>query len=149
MIDPITSTEVLHFNAQCIPPRATAQQKGAFVCNGKVRFFTKAKVKQAEQTWWHILEPAKAQLSQPLEGPLALNITLTYPHTKSTPKRLREEELPMSVKPDLDNVVKALLDTMTHMAFWNDDSQVFALQLLKQRGPEPGIELQLYEVKHG
>lgn len=138
--------EVLQYTQACIPPTTTAQQKGAFVCNGKVRFFTKAKVKQAEQTWWHILEPARKQLSAPLEGAVSVKIVLVYPHNKSTPKKQLTNKLPIYARPDVDNLVKSLLDTMTHMAFWRDDSQVAILHIEKWRGPEPGIELLISQV---
>lgn len=139
--------EVLQYTQACIPPTTTAQQKGAFVCNGKVRFFTKAKVKQAEQTWWHILEPARKQLTAPLEGAVSVEIVLIYPHKKSTPKKDLWRILPISTRPDVDNLVKSLLDTMTHMAFWKDDSQITILHIEKWRGPEPKLELTIQKLE--
>lgn len=120
-------------------PTATAQQKGAFVRNGRVRFFEKKNVTAARATWWHVLEGARRQLARPLEGPVWLGAMFVWPYTSATGKRVRDsrELLPMDKRPDVDNVLKAMLDTMTTIGFWLDDGQIASLAATKWRGPSP------------
>jgi len=46
------------------------------------------------------------------------------------------------VRPDLDKLVRAVLDALTGVAY-QDDSQVVRLNAEKQYGPEPGVFLTL------
>jgi Holliday junction resolvase RusA-like endonuclease len=121
------------------PPTATAQQKGAMVMpgTGHIRFFKKASVVKAERTWRDMLRPVRDALPAPYEGPVAVGITMTFPHTSGTAKKRLGDTVPLGKRPDIDNLAKALLDTMTQMLFWHDDGQIYQLTLSKWRGPMP------------
>lgn len=140
---------VLDYFAPCNPPTTTAQQKGAFVRNGQVRFYTKPEVKRAMDSWWEILRPAKAELPAPIEGGIFLAVDLTFPYIASTPKRVvrAAASVPMAVRPDVDNVFKALGDVMTRMRFWYDDGQICRLYLSKWRGANPGVRVRIWRAE--
>jgi len=125
------------------PPTATAQQKGVYVRQGRARFYVKAKVRRAERTWFSRLYPYRRALAQPLDGPVLVSIRLVFPFTADTSKktRLAGRNIPHGRRPDIDNLVKALLDTMTKMRFWHDDGQIFALCVAKYRGAKVGTTI--------
>lgn len=63
----------------------------------------------------------------PITAPVVVKITLVFPR----PKRLCRKKdpmgmIPMASKPDRDNCEKAILDMLTNIGMWRDDSQVFA-----------------------
>lgn len=72
----------------------------------------------------------------PLAGPFALDIVAVYP----PPQRLNRE-LP-TVKPDLDNVCKAVLDALNGVAYTDDKNNV-SLEARKVYGKKPGIRVSL------
>jgi|LFRM01.2.fsa_nt_gb Holliday junction resolvase RusA-like endonuclease len=124
----------------CVPPKTTSQQKGVMVIGGKPRFFTKAKVRQSADDMMTLLMPHAP--SRPLEGPLKLTVTLTYPWRKTEKKRnLLKGWLPNDKKPDFDNLSKAICDVMTKLLFWKDDGQVYDGRIIKGWGDSPGIRI--------
>ena len=64
---------------------------------------------------------------KPISGPVALYIRAYYPIPSSTSKkkaRLMEDgDIPCVKKPDLDNVIKTVMDALSGLAY-EDDSQV-------------------------
>lgn len=81
--------------------------------------------------------------SEPLEGPLAVVIDAIYPVPKSAPAkeriRMTSGEIPPTVRPDVDNVAKLVLDALNGTAYL-DDSQVVSLRVSKRyakNGEEP------------
>lgn len=125
----------------CNIPTVTAQQKGAFAVNGKVRFFKKKKVAQSEQSFHALLYPHRP--SAPFDGPVCLCIGFVFPWRKSESKRIVKNYslYPVQTRPDLSNLVKTIEDVMTTLRFWNDDGQISSLSITKQYGDEPGIRL--------
>ena len=126
-----------------VPPTATAQQKGVFVRNGRAHFFTKAKVKAAERTWRDMLTPHRAAIGETIDAPVGVSVRFVFPYLASTPKRIVKAgiEIPQGRRPDIDNLLKALLDTMTQMTFWRDDGLIVSLHAEKWRGPEPRTDI--------
>lgn len=130
---------------ECVPPKATAQQKGVFVRDGRAHFFVKGKVKEMQRSWIELLRPCRSRLKEPLKGAVALEVVIIYPHNKSTPKRLLNAFIPHTTRPDADNIEKGLFDAMTTLAFWRDDSQIFSHKTEKFKGPQTGIFITLKE----
>lgn len=62
------------------------------------------------------------------EGPLYVAVTVMRHLPKSTPKRIRSE--PDTMKPDADNIAKAVLDALNGVAY-ADDRQVVILESRK------------------
>lgn len=81
------------------------------------------------------------QVRTVLDGPVAVRLDFVMPRPKSTPKR----STPPAVKrPDLDKLVRAVLDACTEVA-WRDDSQVISLSASKRiaelDGDIPGVHI--------
>jgi Holliday junction resolvase RusA-like endonuclease len=62
-------------------------------------------------------------------APVAVNITVMRALPKSKPKRVKCEE--DTKKPDIDNIVKAVLDALVMAGCFDDDSQVIELSACK------------------
>jgi Holliday junction resolvase RusA-like endonuclease len=84
----------------------------------------------------------------PLEGPLRVNLFFFMPRPMSHYLRanLRKNAPEWhTIKPDRDNLDKAVLDCLTRAGFWIDDCQVCAGELRKRYvtaggfGTEPGV----------
>jgi crossover junction endodeoxyribonuclease RusA len=78
----------------------------------------------------------------PAEGPCAVFINFYLPRPKSTPKKIT---LPIK-RPDLDKLVRAVLDGMTEGGAWLDDAVVVRLQAQKNYAGEsnpPGCTIEI------
>ena len=63
----------------------------------------------------------------PYPGPVALEVRFLLPKPKSAPKR----QLYPAKRPDLDKLLRALLDGLTEGGAWNDDAQVVRITAAK------------------
>ena len=134
----------LKFKISCVPPKATSQQKGVIIINGKPRYFKKKHVAAAEQSMTALLMPHRPQ--KPFCGALRLSIIWTYPWRKSETKRNRALGwMPSDKRPDCSNLVKMFEDCMTRLNFFVDDSQVADLRFVKGWGDDAGISVELEE----
>ena len=83
-----------------------------------------------------------------LEGRLAVNIIATFNIPKSTKKSDREKmiqnEISPNKKPDIDNIVKIILDAMNKFAF-KDDTQITKLSVEKMYGEEEKVIINIEE----
>ena len=86
--------------------------------------------------------------ASPLEGPVEADVTAYYRIPKSVSKKKREAMLRGEVrptgKPDLDNIAKAVLDSLNGIAY-RDDAQVTELRIRKYYSEEPRVELSILE----
>lgn len=85
----------------------------------------------------------------PLTGALSVDVRFYRPIQKSISKierqrRLLGESLP-TVKPDIDNYVKAILDALNGLAF-QDDSQIAVLYARKIYSDKPRTEIEITEI---
>lgn len=85
----------------------------------------------------------KYRPEKPAEGPIQIRITFVFPYRKSEKKTLVASQavIAHTVRPDLDNMEKALLDTMTRLGFWKDDAQIFDKSTAKVWGPTYGVRI--------
>jgi Holliday junction resolvase RusA-like endonuclease len=81
----------------------------------------------------------------PFNGPLTLCLDFTFPRPKchyrsGKNSHLLKEGCPNfhTSKPDSDNLAKAVMDAMTQLSFWMDDSQVWSLYVSKLYTPNGG-----------
>ena len=85
---------------------------------------------------------------KPLEGRVAVDITATFSIPKSTKKQDIEKMLENSIsptkKPDIDNIVKIILDAMNKFAF-KDDIQITKLSVEKRYGSEEKVHVIIEE----
>lgn len=142
-------TMKVEIRLDCVPPTATAQQKGAFVLGGHVRFFKKAKVRESEDFLAALL--VRHVPPEPFACPVALTVRWVFPWRKTERKSVVKAgaDVPHISRPDLDNLEKNLLDVLTRLRFWEDDSLVCEKHTSKWRGARPGIEIEIEEAGHG
>ena len=82
-----------------------------------------------------------------LTGPVEVKITAYFPIPKSWSLKRKQEAcaglIQVIVKPDCDNILKIVCDSMNNVA-WEDDRQVVLAQVEKKYAPEPRVEVELY-----
>ena len=85
----------------------------------------------------------------PVDCAVSLSIRTYFPIPKSWPKKKLLEaqtvSIPVTTKPDVDNVVKAIFDGLNGVLF-TDDKQVYALSITKQYSINPRTEIQVTTV---
>ena len=96
-----------------IIPLAPMPKARPRVVNG--RAYTPAATKAYERS----IKLAAAHLT-PVEGPLAVSIAFIFPRLKGSRSAARQVK---STRPDVDNLIKAVLDALNGLAF-HDDGQV-------------------------
>lgn len=83
-----------------------------------------------------------------LEGRLVVNITVIFNIPKSTKKceveKMLQNEISPTKKPDIDNIVKIILDAMNKFAF-KDDTQITKLSVEKKYGEEEKVYIEIEE----
>ena len=140
--------KALSFRLDCVPPTATAQQKGAFVCGGRVRFFTKKKVRQSENFLAALLSMHAPDV--PFSEPVAVTVRWPFPWRKSERKSVTMacDPIPHVSRPDLDNLMKMAQDAMMHTGYFKDDSQI-AIQSLGKFNTDDfeGVKVSLEELE--
>ena len=95
-------------------------------------------------------EAIRVRPPKPLEEPLLIDLQFHLPR----PKRLcrksdPREAIPHTVRPDIDNLVKAVLDALKGI-IWSDDKQVWGIRAKKyyhavDEGPHASIVIQVGE----
>jgi Holliday junction resolvase RusA-like endonuclease len=128
--------KMICFFHECNPPKSTAQQRQFF---GKGKTALKPAAKKASATWQAIVEQHKPE--KPLQGALFVRIGVTW--FKNTDKAY----IPRTVKPDVDNLAKLILDAMTKSGYWQDDKQVYNLNIAKFDGLISGLQITVEETK--
>lgn len=107
----------------------TAQQKGAMYRNGHIVFYEKSKVKTARKRVVDLL--LELSNGSTVEHN-AYSVTIVYVYR---PASIRKKDFgqPKITRPDVDNLTKLILDSISdsHIA-WNDDGQVSTLILRKR-----------------
>lgn len=83
-----------------------------------------------------------------LEGRIKVNIIAYFPIPKSTKKAEIEEMLKNNIsptkKPDIDNIVKSILDSMNKFAF-KDDNQITKLEVEKKYSEKERVYIKIEE----
>lgn len=120
-------------------PSTTFQAKKITVRNGKAVLYDSAEAKKVRALLMAHL--AKHAPASPLKGPVAFRVMWRYPIIG----KHYEGELKTN-KPDIDNLQKLLMDCMTKLKFWNDDSQVVILGAMKLWSDVPGILIKVEEL---
>jgi Holliday junction resolvase RusA-like endonuclease len=124
------------------PSTVTAQQKGVAVMGGKPRFYTKKKVKDAHRALVAQLAPHAPGF--PFEGQVILRVTFTFP----VPLAMRRlwGPIPHSKRPDLDNLLKGVLDALEPAGWMTDDARIYSLHAEKWYGEPVGLQITAEEL---
>jgi|TARA_Y100000310_G_scaffold325513_1_gene389098 Holliday junction resolvase RusA-like endonuclease len=126
----------------CIPPKATGQSGLHSFTNPKTGKPTISRPDKSTQN--NLISLLKDnRLNKPCEGPVSLAVTFRWPWRKSEPKWLTAhfDEAPYPHKPDCDNIVKMLQDSMKLLRFFLDDAQVTDLRVIKRIGQDAGLRI--------
>lgn len=129
------------------PPTATAQMKGERIAykGGKpfVIHYKKKPQLEAEKLFKMLLNPNRPR--RPLTGAVRVSCDWFFSFRKSEKKGVTSHfsAVPKTTKPDAGNSNKMLIDCMTDLGFWNDDSQIFDETARKFWSDEPGILIKI------
>ena len=119
-------------------PKGTAQQKRY---DGRHGIYFKSKtLLETERIYRAKLLPHKP--GHPSDAPIRLFIVLYF--DKKSPKKLWGTY--KTPRPDADNFCKALIDQMTQVGFWTDDSQIVDLRIKKYYAEKASIFIEWEEV---
>ncbi len=142
---------MIQFTVSTLPVAQPRQRHRAFQVDGQTRVSNYTPTRHPVNAFKSALQDAlkRAYGGAPLDGPLLLNVLFLMPR----PKAMVWKKRPMprafhDVKPDLDNLEKALKDALKGLA-WRDDSQV--ADVIKRKryaaGDEaPGVEVTIDEL---
>ena len=125
-----------------------------YMRGGKPRVHTDSKTRAYEKLV-ALCASSSPQLrgsSRPLcgDGPVRVDIVAIFPRPQRLQARKHSDNLiPMGCRPDLDNVIKAVLDGvgLVKGLIWNDDGQVSCLRadaFYAERDQGPRLELALF-----
>lgn len=136
----------MKFWIECIPPKSTGQaglrilrRKNGSQFIGK---YSTSKSMAAKNCLRSLLEPFKPDT--PLDGAVQVSIKYVYPWRKNEPKKNKVNGIKYcTTKPDVDNCCKLLLDQLTQLGYWVDDSLISILHFEKYWGDNPGIEIEI------
>ena len=101
--------------------------------------YTPKETREAEDTF--LQQAIKQKPETPLEGPLSISIKFYKIKPKSKPKKV----IHWTTKPDLDNLVKLVIDALNKV-FFQDDSQIIEIQATKQYDQTPRTEVEIRKI---
>ena len=120
----------------------------------KGRVFTPAKTRTYERTIALSAQAAKSKLAggQLFDGPVMVTIHCHFGMPKSWSRKRKEAMLyqPHIQLPDLDNLVKSVLDGLNQtFGIWDDDKQVSAVTATKHWSEESSVLVRIEKVNDG
>lgn len=129
-----------------IPGKVQAKQRPRF--NGKFAYTPKQTVEY--ENWVKTCYLEKYNNEKPFEKALEVNIIAFFEIPKSISKKKKEQmlnnEIYPTTKPDTDNIVKSILDSLNGIAY-KDDKQVVDLRVRKQYAEVPSVSVWISEVQ--
>lgn len=121
-----------------IPGSPVPQGRPRFVNRGKfVTTYDPPKSKAAKKVVSEVATMAAfdAGITEPLEGPLYIDIVFSMPIPKSSKAKTGDRHIK---RPDIDNLIKLVLDGIgDSRAVWRDDSQVVSINAHKMYSEKP------------
>lgn len=164
-IDPVKQTEVIDITVPCVPkgqPRTRTQAGISKAGNAFARHYTP----DTADAFKRAIQLCAARLrGRRHEGPLRISAVAYFPRTEKVwrkhprtkvlqlieinhlPPGAPDEAVPMWVKPDRDNVDKAMLDALGGIGLFEaGDEQVFAGAIEKwwtAKGAQPGVRIRI------
>lgn len=118
------------------------------VAKGRPRFtkrgfaYTPPTTKKAEKI---IKEKALKFYDNPTEKAIIVNIDFTFKPSKTRLKLIKGNyNEPMTIKPDIDNIAKQVLDALNGIAY-KDDNQIVKMNLTKKYGQTDSIQIEVIE----
>lgn len=84
--------------------------------------------------------------NEKLKGALSVDLYFYLPIPKSVSKKQREKMFYVTKKPDIDNLVKAVLDAINYTNLWEDDSRIASLKAIKAYSDNPSCRIRIQEI---
>lgn len=137
----LKSEGAVHF---FVPGKPQGKGRPRAVARGKfVRMYTPEKTASYESTV--ALAASEAMGNRPpMDGALSVTMQIALPIPASWSNRKKSNALDgivlPTIKPDADNVVKAVFDAINGVV-WGDDTQVVDLRLVKRYSARPGVSM--------
>lgn len=88
----------------------------------------------------------KFERNVPIEVSIEFGMVIPASTTKKKKAQMLQGLIHHTVKPDLDNLTKAVLDALNNLA-WHDDSQIVRLNVRKIYGGNPYIHIIIKEIQ--
>jgi len=89
---------------------------------------------------------AKSKIKKPLETDIYLKIDFFFEIPKSWNKAKKEKAKWHNIKPDIDNLVKSVMDSFNGVVYV-DDGQVVSIQARKQYANFTGVKIEIEEIE--
>ena len=135
-----------------VPGVPTAKGRPRMTRRGRV--YTPAKTVAYERTVSIVAQEAKSRLGGGMlfEGPVMVTIHCRFGLPKSWSRKRKAEMInqPHAQLPDLDNLVKSVLDGMNHAHnIWTDDKQVAAVTAAKHWAEDSSVLVRIENIEKG
>jgi Holliday junction resolvase RusA-like endonuclease len=127
------------FFIDMLPPTSTHQERGCIIENGKRKYYDRNNGEARQKLKAYL---AKYRPECPSQGAVQLVVKWCFPL-----KGKHLDGQPFTNRPDADNLCKTLLDVMTELGYWKDDSKVYSLVCEKFWAKRPGIYIRIKEVR--
>jgi len=119
------------------------------IIKGKIPIvYTPSKTRKQEEAFITQAMPFKPE--KPLVNPLSINVITFFSIPASFSKKQKEKAisgyLRPAKKPDIDNIVKSILDSMNKI-FYQDDKQVVEMSVKKFYSEAPRTEIEIVELE--
>ena len=88
---------------------------------------------------------AKTKIKNPLESDIYLKIDFFFEIPKSWSKTKKEQAKWHNIKPDIDNLIKSVMDSFNGVVY-KDDGQVVSIQARKQYANFTGVKIEIEEI---
>jgi len=126
------------------PPKSTHQANLRVLRSKSGKMFVGKMKNNKVSAWVDLARPymVAGKPDKPCEGPIRVYIRLYYsPPKYLLPKISKCKTLVKTTKPDVDNVVKVILDEFTKIGYWLDDAQIWSIQIEKYWSTEPSVQM--------
>jgi Holliday junction resolvase RusA-like endonuclease len=134
---------VLSLNRSSLKALLANWQKNLFVTSGASKELNAVKAIYTAH-----FRKAKMEVPKPFDGYLALHVVITFPWLKGATKKEKEEcyAVLKNTKPDCDNLVKILQDSMENNEIIKNDSRFSIVYYEKRYGDTPGIYYRISQI---
>ncbi len=115
---------------------------------GRIQIFTPQKTLDFERAIAEYYQQSTKAFMFEKDQPICVNVVFGMPIPKSIPKS-RQDAMAQGIirhtkRPDIDNLIKSVLDALNGVA-WVDDSQIVRLSASKEYSSEPYVYLYIHE----
>lgn len=94
-----------------------------------------------ERIYWTCFNAVGDLDNYPLEGRVEISLEFIF----ERPKRTKKSVIYKKTKPDIDNLIKAVLDAMNKVIY-KDDNRVCKLSAVKKYGDSPCVKITIGEI---